>query len=174
MENRCWQTALMATNTDNKRPPQWLALHFPHLADQTGLERLAAWCYQYSSQVCIARQHNGLLLEVAASQRLFGNTETLARRLHTEPYVWDREDITAFCRERAAEFAENPNPAANNDWKKEREYLDIRVEGNIAYDAFTTDRFKAMHIWEKQKDGSWKILFDVGFLHQTEDSAGEK
>lgn len=97
-----------------------------------------------------------------------------ARRLHTEPYVWDREDITAFCRERAAEFAGNPKPAANNDWKKEREYLDIRVEGNIAYDAFTTDRFKALHIWEKQKDGSWKILFDVGFLHQTEDSAGEK
>ena len=96
-----------------------------------------------------------------------------ARRLHTEPYVWDRDDITAFCRERAAEFAENPKPAANNDWKKEREYLDIRVEGNIAYDAFTTDRFKALHIWEKQKDGSWKILFDVGFLHQTEDSAGE-
>ena len=84
MENRCWQTALMATNTDNKRPPQWLALHFPHLADQTGLERLAAWCYQYSSQVCIVQQHNSLLLEVAASQCLFGNAEALAERICTE------------------------------------------------------------------------------------------
>jgi len=74
----------MATSTDNKRQPQWLALHFPQLADQASLERLAAWCYQYSSQVCIAPQHNGLLLEVAASRRLFGATETLAGRIHTE------------------------------------------------------------------------------------------
>ena len=31
------------------------------------------------------------------------------------------------------------------------------------------DTFKALHIWEKQKGGTWKILFDVGFLHETED-----
>jgi len=74
----------MVTNTDTKKPPQWLALHFPQLSGQTSLERLAAWCYQYSSQVCVARQHNGLLLEVAASRRLFGKAESLAKRIHTE------------------------------------------------------------------------------------------
>lgn len=74
----------MIVNTDTKRPPQWLALHFPQLAEQDSLERLAAWCYQYSSQVCIAQQRNSLLLEVAASQRLFGNTGTLAKRIRTE------------------------------------------------------------------------------------------
>ncbi len=74
----------MVTNTDINRPPQWLALHFPDLAEQASLERLAAWCYQYSSQVCILPQRNSLLLEVAASQRLFGNAKTLARRITTE------------------------------------------------------------------------------------------
>ena len=73
----------MVTTTDTKRPAQRLALHFPQLAEKTGLERLADWCYQYSSQVCIARQPNSLLLEVAASRRLFGNAETLAQRIHT-------------------------------------------------------------------------------------------
>lgn len=90
-----------------------------------------------------------------------------ARRLHTEPYVWNRKDITEFCRQKAAETATNPKPAPTNHWRKSREYLDIRVEGNIAYDVFTTEQFKALHIWEKQKDGSWKILFDMGFLNQT-------
>ena len=74
----------MVTDTNTNRPPQWLALHFPQLADQASLERLAGWCYQYSSQVCIVPQRNSLLLEVAASRRLFGNTETLARRITTE------------------------------------------------------------------------------------------
>ena len=74
----------MATNTNSNRPPLWLALHFPQLADQACLERLAGWCYQYSSQVCIVPQHNSLLLEVAASRRLFGNAEALARRITTE------------------------------------------------------------------------------------------
>jgi protein ImuB len=74
----------MVTNTDINRPPQWLALHFLDLAEQASLKRLAAWCYQYSSQVCIVPQRNSLLLEVAASQRLFGNAKTLARRITTE------------------------------------------------------------------------------------------
>ena len=74
----------MVTNTDTNKPPQWLALHFPQLEEQAGLERLASWCYQYSSQVCIAPERNSLLLEVAASRRLFGNAETLARRINTE------------------------------------------------------------------------------------------
>ena len=140
----------MVTSTDNKRSPQWLALHFPHLAldqyncnrgqakddipqaisdklsgrqciidhnqaaeragihigmptgaalsladslqlsvrdrraEQAGLKRLASWCYQYSSQVCINGELNSLLLEVAASRRLFGIAETLAIRINTE------------------------------------------------------------------------------------------
>ena len=140
----------MGTHTNDKRPPQWLALHFPHLAlnllncnqdqekkdtqqaisdklagqqciidynraaahagihigmpvgaalsiadslqlsvrdqhaEQASLERLAGWCYQYSSQVCIVPQRNSLLLEVAASQRLFGSAGTLASRIGTE------------------------------------------------------------------------------------------
>ena len=140
----------MVTNTDINRPPQWLALHFPHLAldqhsrtrdqetadipqaisdklggrqciydhnpaagcagvrpgmpvgaalslvdslqlsvrdqraEQACLKRLASWSYQYSSQVRIAFERNSLLLEVAASRRLFGNAETLARRVKTE------------------------------------------------------------------------------------------
>ncbi len=140
----------MVTKTSINKPPQWLALHFPHLAmdqlsrsqdpvkedspqaisdmltgrqciidqnqaagdagihpgmpvaaalslvdslrlsvrdqhaEQTSLERLAGWCYQYSSQVCIDRQRNSLLLEVAGSRRLFGDAETLAKRINTE------------------------------------------------------------------------------------------
>ncbi|MGB7450848.1 MAG: DNA polymerase Y family protein [Lysobacterales bacterium] len=140
----------MATNTYISKPPQWLALHFPHLAldqhrrgldrehqdtpqaisdslagrhciidrnpaaedagirigmpvgaalslldslqvkerdqrsEQVVLKRLAGWCYQYSSQVCIDRQRNSLLLEVGASERLFGRPETLAARVTTE------------------------------------------------------------------------------------------
>lgn len=84
MENDYRQTTLMVTYTNIKRPAQWLALHFPELTGEASLERLAAWCYQYSSQVCIIAQHNGLLLEVAASQRLFGKAESLTRRITTE------------------------------------------------------------------------------------------
>jgi protein ImuB len=140
----------MASNENTGRPPQWLALHFPHLAldqhnrglnqqgqdvphaisdklagrqciidqnpmsehmgirigmpvgaalslldslqvsvrdrhaERAALERLAGWCYQYSSQVCIDQQRNSLLLEVGASQRLFGPAEKLAERIIAE------------------------------------------------------------------------------------------
>lgn len=140
----------MVTNTQSNRPPQWLALHFPHLAldqhdrtreqekenipraisdklsgrqcvidhnqaaehagihngmpvcaalslvdslqlsvrdlqaEQASLKRLASWCYQYSSHVCINAERNSLLLEIAASRRLFGNAEVLAIRINTE------------------------------------------------------------------------------------------
>ncbi len=80
----------MTTNTDNKRPAQWLALYFPDLAEgdrlatDECLERLAGWCYQYSSRVCIAPQRNSLLLEVAVSRSLFGDAKTLAERIRTE------------------------------------------------------------------------------------------
>lgn len=53
-------------------------------AEQAALERLAAWCYQYSSQVCIPDNRDGLLLEAGASWRLFGSPEQLARRLQRE------------------------------------------------------------------------------------------
>lgn len=140
----------MASNAYTHKPPQWLALHFPHLAldqhrrgldhesqnipqaisdklagrqciidqnpaaEQAGirigmpvgaalslldslqlserdqraehatLKRLASWCYQFSSQVCIDSQRNSLLLEAGASERLFGQPETLGARITTE------------------------------------------------------------------------------------------
>ena len=50
-------------------------------AEQQALERLAAWCYQYSSQVCLLPERAGLLLEAGASERLFGTAEQLGGRL---------------------------------------------------------------------------------------------
>lgn len=88
-----------------------------------------------------------------------------AKRLHTEPYVWDREEIERYFTERAAQKSETPTLESAGDWKAKRDYIEIRIEGNLAYDIFTTEAFKALHIWEKQHDGSWKIKYDVGFLH---------
>ena len=99
----------------------------------------------------------------------FGTVESFfaedAKRLHTEPYVWDRKEIKRYFEERASQPDDNTAVFVKNAWKKERDYLEIRVEGNIAYDIFTTDKFKALHIWEKQADGSWKILYDMGMLN---------
>jgi len=53
-------------------------------AEHAALKRLASWCYQYSSQVCIDPQRNSLLLETAASRRLFGPAQTLAGHIRTE------------------------------------------------------------------------------------------
>ncbi|MDP4625562.1 MAG: nuclear transport factor 2 family protein [Akkermansiaceae bacterium] len=92
-----------------------------------------------------------------------------AKRLHTEPDVWDRAEISRYFEERAAEASKNPNSKPPADWKSGREYIEIRVEGDIAYDIFTTDSFKAMHIWERQADGSWKIKYDMGILNQPEE-----
>jgi len=87
--------------------PLWLAIRFPRLtldlrfrghdlykappagkrdqaAEQQALGRLAAWCYQYSSQVCIPGDRNGLFLEAGASKRLFGSPERLGKRLQQE------------------------------------------------------------------------------------------
>ena len=94
-----------------------------------------------------------------------------AKRLHTEPYVWDRKEIKRYFEEQAAQRAAHPEPVVKKDWKKEREYIEIRVEGNIAYDIFTTARFKALHIWEKQNDGSWKIIYDMGMLNYPEQNS---
>ena len=88
-----------------------------------------------------------------------------AKRLHTEPYVWDRAEIKRYFQERAKLEINSTKTFVKNAWKKDREYLEIRMEGDIAYDIFTTERFKALHIWGRQKDGSWKILYDVGMLN---------
>ncbi len=45
---------------------------------------LAAWCYQYSSQVCIPSDRPLLLLEAAGSERLFGAPQKLGQRLEYE------------------------------------------------------------------------------------------
>jgi protein ImuB len=69
-----------------------------HVREQEALRSLAAWCYQYSSQVCLAEQAHGkghaankangqrpvLWLEVAASERLFGPPVELGQRLEQE------------------------------------------------------------------------------------------
>jgi protein ImuB len=53
-------------------------------AEQHALQRLAAWCYQYSNQVVIPGDRAGLFLEAGASERLFGKPEKLASRLERE------------------------------------------------------------------------------------------
>jgi protein ImuB len=53
-------------------------------AEQQALQRLAAWCYQYSSQVNIPGDRAGLFLEAGASERLFGTPEQLGGRLGRE------------------------------------------------------------------------------------------
>jgi protein ImuB len=57
-------------------------------SEQHTLERLAAWCYQYSSQVCIPgtgnEAANAILLEAGASERLFGKARELGHRLERE------------------------------------------------------------------------------------------
>ena len=88
-----------------------------------------------------------------------------AKRLHTEPEVWDRKEIKRYFEERALQNKDTVINYVPDAWKEGREYIEIRIEGNIAYDIFTTDKFKAMHIWEKQKDGRWLIKYDVGMLN---------
>jgi len=53
-------------------------------AEQAALERLAAWSYQYSSQVSVHPGRKALLLESAASERLFGAPAAMAERLSSE------------------------------------------------------------------------------------------
>jgi protein ImuB len=53
-------------------------------AERQALQRLAACCYRYSSQVCIPTDRVGLLVEAGASGRLFGRPEDLSRRLMQE------------------------------------------------------------------------------------------
>ena len=53
-------------------------------AERDALQRLAAWCYQYSSRVSIIRQRAALVLEIGASRRLFGAAGDLAQKLGGE------------------------------------------------------------------------------------------
>jgi protein ImuB len=53
-------------------------------AEQRALQRLAAWCYQYSNQVSIPPDRSGLFLEAGASERLFGRPQILGTRLELE------------------------------------------------------------------------------------------
>ncbi len=81
----------MPTSTNTRTPCQWLAIHFPHPEiktpthalpeDQNRLQRLANWCYQYSSQVCIIPQRSTVLLEIAGSRQLFGDAQSLKQRI---------------------------------------------------------------------------------------------
>lgn len=82
-----------------------------------------------------------------------------AKRLHTEPHVWERTEIKRYFEEKAAIQKNVQKPEKHNNWK----------EGNIAYDIFTTDRFKAVHIWEKQENGAWKIKYDIGMLNYSKE-----
>jgi protein ImuB len=59
--------------------------------EKAALNSLAAWCYQYSNQVCLPDQSDGkadergvLWLEVAGSERLFGPPVELGQRLERE------------------------------------------------------------------------------------------
>jgi protein ImuB len=71
-------------NSTSTRPADWPAPKRDEAAEQQALQRLAAWCYQYSSQVCIPGGRNGLFLEAGASERLFGPIEQLGKRLQKE------------------------------------------------------------------------------------------
>lgn len=52
--------------------------------EQRALQRIAAWCYQYSHQVCLPPGRPGLVCEAGASERLFGKADTLGRRIERE------------------------------------------------------------------------------------------
>jgi len=41
-----------------------------------------------------------------------------AKRLHTEPYVWDRKEIKRYFEERASQGNEIAKPFVKNAWKK--------------------------------------------------------
>jgi protein ImuB len=52
--------------------------------EQRCLRRIAAWGYQYSSEISVCTDSDTLMLEAAASERLFGCPEQLATRLVRE------------------------------------------------------------------------------------------
>ena len=122
--------------------PFWLAIRFPRLtldlqfrgqklhkeppagkcdqaAERQALGRLAAWCYQYSNQVCIPGDRNGLFLEAGASKRLFGSPERLGERL--------RQELEQLGYQALAGSAPTPEAA----WLGAGEGLHIALPGHI-------------------------------------------
>jgi protein ImuB len=71
-------------NGTSTQPAEWCVPERDGAAERQALQRLAAWCYQYSNQVCIPADRNGLFLEAGASERLFGRAEHLCKRLQQE------------------------------------------------------------------------------------------
>ncbi|NNE04595.1 MAG: DNA polymerase Y family protein [Xanthomonadales bacterium] len=59
-------------------------LHRDIDAERHALERMAGWCYRYSASVSLYTQDSSLVLEVGASERLFGNARELSARLGGE------------------------------------------------------------------------------------------
>jgi protein ImuB len=92
-------------------------------AEQRALQRLAAWCYQYSNQVSVPDDRNGLFLEAGASERLFGKPETLGLRLGRELGQLGYHVMTGSA----------PTPEAA--WLAAREGLHIRSTGHIRQQA---------------------------------------
>jgi protein ImuB len=88
-------------------------------AVQQALERLAAWCYQYSNQVYIPGDRNGLFLEAGASERLFGLTARLGKRLEQELGYLGYHAMTGSA----------PTPEAA--WLAAREGLHITKPGHV-------------------------------------------
>jgi protein ImuB len=88
-------------------------------AEQQALQRLATWCYQYSSQVNIPGDRSGLFLEVGASERLFGRPEGLGSRLGQELSQLGYHVMTGSA----------PTPEAA--WLASRESLHISSTGAI-------------------------------------------
>ncbi len=52
--------------------------------EKQALERIAAWCYQYSHQVCLPAGRPGVVLETGASELLFGKPDVLGPRIASE------------------------------------------------------------------------------------------
>lgn len=88
-------------------------------AEKAVLQRLAAWCYQYSHQVCVPGDRAGLFLEAGASERLFGRPVRLGKRLEQE--------LSRLGYHAMAGCA----PTAEAAWLAAREGLDIDSQGDL-------------------------------------------
>ncbi len=88
-------------------------------AEQQTLQRLAAWCYQYSHQVCIPDIRSGLFLEAGGSERLFGRPEHLGERLEQELAQLGYHAMTGSA------------PTLEAAWLAARESLHIASRGHI-------------------------------------------
>jgi len=88
-------------------------------AEQQARQGLAAWCYQYSNQVCIPGERSGLFLEAGASERLFGPPDKLGKRLERELGQLGYHAMAGSA------------PTAEAAWLAAREGLNIASSGHI-------------------------------------------